>query len=63
VTTHSPYFVDALQPAQVWVVKKVDGRSTITRAADIQGVRELVNEGLPLGSIWYSQHLRAVDQA
>lgn len=28
VTTHSPYFVDALQPDQVWLMEKRHGRST-----------------------------------
>lgn len=57
-TTHSPYFVDALQPSQVWVMRKdSEGRATATRAADIAHVRELVTEGVPLGAQWYSGHL------
>ncbi len=58
VTTHSPYFVDALRPEQVWLIQRDDkGFANVQRAADIQGIKELVEEGLPLGSLWYSNHL------
>jgi predicted ATPase len=58
VTTHSPYFVDALAPDQVWLVQRDErGRATVTRAADMPTIRELVGEGIPLGSLWYSNHL------
>lgn len=57
VTTHSPYFVDALTPDEVWILHKgTDGFSTITRASDIAGVRELHAEGVPTGSLWFSNH-------
>lgn len=57
VTTHSPNFVDALTPSEVWVLNKgVDGFSGLTRAADLQGVQELFDEGIPMGSQWYSNH-------
>ncbi len=58
ITTHQPYFVDAFQPEEVWVLKKgTDGFSTILRASDIPAVKELVSEGLPLGGLWYSDYL------
>jgi predicted ATPase len=57
VTTHSPNFVDALTPEQVWILaKEQDGFSLATRAADAPTVKELFAEGLPLGSLWYSNH-------
>ncbi len=57
ITTHAPYFVDALKPDEVWVLQKgEDGYSTIARAADLPGIRELHAEGIPLGSLWYSDH-------
>jgi predicted ATPase len=60
VTTHSPYFVDSLQPEDVWLLRKSsDGSTSATRAADLPQVRQLVQEGLPLGSLWYSNHLDA----
>lgn len=60
VTTHQPYFVDALSPREVWILEKQhDGFSTVRRASDVPGVSELVEEGLPLGSLWYSDYLDA----
>ena len=60
VTTHQPYFVDALSPREVWVLEKgSDGFSTICRASDIALVQNMVDEGLPLGSLWYSDYLDA----
>lgn len=57
VTTHSPYFVDALSPEQVWLIEKgTDGFATVTRTADIPNVKDMIAEGIPLGSLWYSQH-------
>ena len=58
VTTHQPYFVDALAPAETWVLDKgADGFSTIRRASDDPIVSELVEEGLGLGGLWYSDYL------
>ena len=60
VTTHQPYFVDALEPDEVWILEKAaDGLSTIRRASDDPMVRNMVEEGLPLGSLWYSDYLEA----
>lgn len=60
VTTHQPYFVDALSPKEVWILlKEADGFSSIRRASDIELVRHLVDEGLPLGGLWYSDYLDA----
>lgn len=57
ITTHAPNFVDALSPEEVWVLEKEsDGYSRLTRAADIRGVRELFDEGIPMGSLWFSNH-------
>lgn len=58
VTTHSPYFVDALRPEQVWLLEKDGkGRTQARRAADMPVVKAMADEGLPLGSLWYSNHL------
>lgn len=60
VTTHQPYFVDALSPNEVWILEKAkDGFSTVTRVSEMELVRNLVAEGLPLGGLWYSDYLDA----
>jgi predicted ATPase len=58
VTTHQPYFVDALDPDEVWILEKEqDGFSAIRRVSELDIVRNLVAEGLPLGGLWYSDYL------
>jgi hypothetical protein len=60
VTTHHPYFVDALDPVEVWILEKgKDGFATIKRASDDEIVKNTVQEGLPLGGLWYSDYLDA----
>ena len=60
ITTHQPYFVDALEPKEVWVLEKgEDGFSKIRRASDDELVKNMVAEGLPLGGLWYSDYLDA----
>lgn len=57
VTTHSPYFVDALEPEQVWLIQRNEkGHAEVVRAADIPTITDLVKERIPLGSLWYSNH-------
>ena len=58
VTTHQPYFVNALRPDETWILeKRKDGFSTVCRASDDDTVGALVEEGLPLGGLWYSDYL------
>jgi len=62
VTTHSPYFVDALEPEQVWIIKKdSEGHAAASRVADLPMVRELSLQGVPLGAQWYSNHFGSDD--
>ena len=58
ITTHQPYFVDALEPDEVWILEKGDdGFSKIHRASENPVIQGLVSEGLPLGGLWYSDYL------
>ncbi len=60
ITTHQPYLVDALTPEETWVLEKQpDGFSTISRASEDLTVKAMVDEGLPLGGLWYSDYLDA----
>lgn len=57
VTTHSPYFVDSLQPEQVWLMRKGEGGyAQAVRAADVDAIAAMSAEGLSLGALWYSNH-------
>ena len=58
ITTHQPYFVDALEPNEVWILEKADdGFTKIHRASENSVIQGLVSEGLPLGGLWYSDYL------
>ena len=60
ITTHQPYFVDAFEPAEVWILDKAsDGCSEIRRASKDKVVKSMVEEGLPLGGLWYSDYLES----
>ena len=57
VTTHSPFFVNALSPEQVWVLSKNEsGFTTAKRASDYDFVKDLVSEGVTMGDLWYSKY-------
>lgn len=63
LTTHAPNLVDALTPSEVWVLdKRDDGFSRLTRAADIPHVQDLYDQDIPMGSLWFSNHLNAYPQ-
>ena len=58
ITTHQPYFVDALEPDEVWILEKGDnGFAEVRRASADDTITNLVAEGLPLGGLWYSDYL------
>ena len=53
VTTHSPFFLNALQPDEVWVLWRDErGHTQARRIADIPGVPEFVKNGALLGHLW-----------
>jgi predicted ATPase len=53
VTTHSPFFVNALRPEEVWVLYRSEkGYTEGRRALDMKGVREFMEAGAKLGQLW-----------
>jgi predicted ATPase len=53
VTTHSPFFVNALRPEEVRVLYRDDqGYTQAVRALDIMGVKEFMDAGASLGHLW-----------
>ena len=57
VTTHSPFFVDALKPEEVWVLYRDEqGYTQAKRTADMPGVKEFIKEGALLGSLWMEDY-------
>lgn len=57
ITTHSPFFVNALSPDEVWVLEKDEtGFSSLKRASEYDFVRELCESEIELGDLWYSDY-------
>jgi predicted ATPase len=53
VTTHSPFFLNALQPKEVRVLYRDEaGFTHAERASDIAGIPEFMQEGAALGQLW-----------
>ncbi|MBK1988220.1 AAA family ATPase [Sphaerospermopsis aphanizomenoides BCCUSP55] len=53
ITTHSPFFVDALIPEELWVLYRDEqGYTQAKRTADMQGIKEFIEHGATLGSLW-----------
>ena len=53
VTTHSPFFLDALRPEEVRILWRDEAGHTHTaRVADLGHVQEFVREGAQLGDLW-----------
>jgi len=58
VTTHSPFFVNALRPEEVWVLWRDErGYTQSKRAANVEGVADFVREGGLLGELWMEGYL------
>jgi predicted ATPase len=57
VTTHSPFFVDGLKPEELWVLyRDENGFTQAKRTADMQGIKEFVQQGANLGSLWMEDY-------
>ncbi|MER2265890.1 AAA family ATPase [Methylobacterium oxalidis] len=62
VTSHSPFFLNAMRPNEVRVLyRDEDGYSRVTRASDIPGVRDFMDEGALLGHLWLEGHFGVGD--
>jgi predicted ATPase len=58
VTTHSPFFIDALAPEQVWAMARDENGYTMAkRLADMLGVIPMLKEGATLGQLWMENYL------
>lgn len=53
VTTHSPFFLDAIKPEEIRVLYRDEkGHTRVVRASDIQGIKEFVDAGASMGHLW-----------
>jgi predicted ATPase len=57
ITTHSPHFVNGLNPQELWVLHRDDaGFTKAKRASDMKGIPEFIREGAKLGDLWMEGH-------
>jgi predicted ATPase len=62
VTTHSPFFLNALRPQEVRVLwRDEQGYTQTRRTSDLPGVPEFVHEGALLGHLWMEGQLGVGD--
>jgi predicted ATPase len=62
VTSHSPYFVNGLQPEEVWVLfRDSQGHTQVRQSSTIPGVQAFMQQGALLGDLWMEGYLRVGD--
>lgn len=62
VSSHSPFFVNALRAEEVWVLYRDErGYTQAKRAADMRGIPEFMSEGALLGDLWLEGHFQVGD--
>ncbi len=62
VTTHSPFFLNALRPKEARILWRDEDGHTQTRCVDqVRGVREFMEEGAQLGDLWMEGQFRVGD--
>jgi predicted ATPase len=62
VTTHSPFFINPLEPEEVRVLyRAADGYTRVRRVADMPGIKAFIQQGATLGELWMEGHFDAGD--
>ncbi len=62
VTTHSPYFLDGLQPKEAWAIyRDSNGYSQVQNMSKIPGVKDMCDEGAQLGNLWMEGYFNVGD--
>lgn len=60
VTTHSPFFISALQPKQVWALgRNEQGYTKAVNVAAMKGIKEQIEQGATLGDLWIEGYFEA----
>lgn len=62
VTTHSPFFVNALRPRELWVLDRNEEGYTETRCASrMRAIPHFIEHGAKLGDLWMEGHFEIGD--
>ncbi len=57
VTSHSPFFINALEADQVWAMMRGgDGYTVVKRISDMEGIQEMLDAGAALGDLWMENY-------
>lgn len=59
LSTHSPYFVDFVQPEDIRVVEKEEGETRVSKVKNLDRLKEALKE-MGLGELWYSGEIGGV---
>jgi predicted ATPase len=54
VTTHNPFFVNLVDPEDLIIFEKIEGKTRCKRIEKPEEMRERIIKDVPLGEIWYS---------
>ena len=57
LSTHSPYFIDFVEPEDLIIVEKEEGKTKVSRIEEENAekrIKALLEEGIPLGEAYYS---------
>lgn len=62
ITTHSPIFVNAIYPEELWILyRDEEGFTKTIRASDMGSIKYFINEGGLLGSLWMENYFEVGD--
>lgn len=62
VTTHSPPFLSALKPSEVWILNRDNlGFTNAVRASDVDAIRYQTQAGANLGDLWLERYFPSVN--
>jgi predicted ATPase len=62
ITTHSPFFVNGLNPQETWIMYRDEqGYTKAQQASTIKGITDFVAEGAQLGHLWMQGHFGVGD--
>ncbi len=62
VSSHSPFFVNALKSSEVWMLFRDEaGFTQARRAADMKGIEAFMSQGAALGDLWLEGHFEVGD--
>ena len=59
LSTHSPYFVDFVEPNDIRVVEKEEGETKVSEVKNPDKLKEALKE-MGLGELWYSGEIGGV---